>query len=94
MTGFMINFSGSNHKLYDRDGSIFTSYILAGETVEQNIGTVDYNIGEIEFSANFIQTEPILKLTIVPDEDNYYVTQNKVVQISSIKPELLNVVRR
>ena len=88
---FVIDFTGTNHKIYDRNGIIIASYIVAGQTIETNIGTVDYDKGDIEFSVNFIQSNPMLKLYVEPDQDNYYVRQNKIVSIDQITTSLITI---
>jgi len=81
---FIINTQASGHKLYDRNGSIYISYGLSGQTVEQEVGTVDYEDGVIDFTVNFIQPEPDIRLYVETDWRNFYVRQNRVVYINSV----------
>lgn len=82
-SGFQVNINGTDHQLFDRDGIIYVSYVLNGETIEQNVGTVDYEEGSVEFTVNFITDEDAIRLYVETDWKNFYVEQNRVVYINS-----------
>jgi hypothetical protein len=92
MTGFIIDSTGKDHKLYDDGiGEIYTSYINQLEQeVESLVGIVDYTTGNVEFSINMIQDESVVTLYVETVDDNFYVSQNKVVYLNDITTSLLN----
>lgn len=89
MTDFKVNPLGTNHKLYDADGEIFVSYLLDSQTVTQSVGTIDYETGEVEFTTDMVQSETTVDLYITPQDENFYVDQNKVININNVDSELL-----
>lgn len=91
---FIIDVSASNHKIYDREGLIYSSYLINERLIETEIGVIEYNTGKVEFTVNFIQDNNKLMMYVETVENNYYVSQNKIVSINNIDTSLLNIVRR
>lgn len=93
MTGFEIASDASDHKLYDdEEGIIYVSYINQfNQTVEMEVGTVDYETGSIEFSINMLQSDSTVRLYVQTVADNFYVKRNMVVYINSLETSLLDI---
>lgn len=80
--GFVIEANGSEHKLYDDDqGNIIISYNDNG-TKTVNVGTIDYEEGSVVIAANFIQDSNTIEVSVIPKDENFYVSRNSVVTIS------------
>ena len=95
MTGFVSSL-GSNHKLYDNGlGKLIVEFTDTNEqTVKQDVGVVNYATGEVEFTINMIQDSNNVTLYASTVEDNFYVTQNKVIYINDISTSELQTKNR
>lgn len=90
MEDFEISSNGTNHLLYDdENGSVFVKYTTNGTVTTQNVGEVDYDTGNVEFTINMIQDGETTKLYVKTVKDNFYVEQNRVVYIDGVNTSLL-----
>ena len=91
MEGFSVSVTGSNHRVYDdEEGNIILTYNdSSGSSVTRNIGTVDYTEGRIEFNLIMVQNETTVRISASPQEENFNVRRNNVVQIETVDTELL-----
>lgn len=88
---FIIDSSASSESIFDLSGNIIYRKIVSGVTTDEIIGEINYETGSVSFTANFIQDANEFKLYVRPVEDNYYVSQNKIIYINNVDVSLLEV---
>lgn len=91
VSDFIIDASATSETIFDQSGDVIYRKTVSGVTTDTNIGTIDYENGSVSFTANFIQDENELKVYVKPVEDNYYVSQNKIIYINDVSIDLLEV---
>lgn len=82
---FIVDPNGSDHTLYDQNGNLYITFVRDSTVIRMNVGTVDYDTGDIEFTANFLQDELVLRIYATPKNENFYVSKNKYVFINSVE---------
>lgn len=88
--GFLIDSQAEDHVLIDDgSGNVNIEFIKNGSTNSQNIGTVNYDTGEIEFSTNIINDINTIRMFVKTAYENFYVENNGVLEIDSITTSLM-----
>lgn len=73
----------------DTDGNIVYTKTVSGVTTDTDIGTIDYDSGEFEFSINMIQDDLRFFARVEPLNENFYVYNNKYLYIDTTTFELI-----
>ncbi|MDX1532734.1 MAG: hypothetical protein R3230_00850 [Nitrosopumilaceae archaeon] len=68
--------------IYDSDGIIYNRRVINGNTVDVNIGTINYESGLVEFTLTNLNSGDI-KITIEPTGDNFYSNLQSVLRLNN-----------
>lgn len=80
---FTIDITADSEKIYDdSNGNIIYEKTIGSNVTKTTIGTIDYTTGNISFVATMVQSDSYFYIYVTPSNDNFYVYNNKYLNIS------------